>query len=103
MAIQKKEYHETSPYFNTELYGKYLDVLEARTFTFRADDVDYQIESGYAFSPQKLAYALYGDTRLWWEFSVRNPNTLVNPLLDFQAGVWIKVPYKQTLIDDLGI
>ena len=65
--------------------------------------MDYQIETTYAYAPQRLAYDLYGDTRLWWVFSVRNPNKLQNPLLDFAPGVFIKVPYKQTLIDDLGI
>ena len=103
MATNKHDYDPTSPYYTTKLYGPYLDTLEYRPFTYRADDVDYQIEAGYAYRPQKLAYDLYGDTRLWWVFAQRNPDTLVNPLLDFVPGTWIKVPYKTTLVDDLGI
>lgn len=97
------EYNATSPYFSTEKYGRYLDVMSFRSFTKRSDDVVYQIEKAYAFRPQMLAYDLYGDPRLWWVFAVRNPDRLKDPVFDFVDGLYIKVPYKQTLIDELGI
>jgi len=98
-----KEYHPASPYFNTDYYGRYLDVLTYRQITKRADDVVYQIEKAYAYRPQTLAYHLYGDTRLWWVFAARNPDLIKDPIFDFVDGLYIYVPYKQTLIEDLGL
>jgi len=102
MAI-KNTYHPTSPYYATNTFGEFLDVLAYRPITKRPDDLDYVIEQTYAYRPQALAYDLYGDTRLWWVFAARNPNKLKDPLFDFVAGLSIKVPYKQTLITDLGL
>jgi hypothetical protein len=99
----KHEYHPTSPYYTTETFGDFLDLLNFRPITKRPDDIDYVIEKAYAYRPQALAFDLYGDTRLWWVFAARNPNKLKDPLFDFVSGLTIKIPYKQTLIDDLGL
>jgi len=49
-----------------------------------------------------LAFDLYGDSRLWWVFYQRNPNTLQAPPLDFAAGVAIYLPKLSTLKSALG-
>ena len=54
------EYNATSPYFSTEKYGRYLDVMSYRSFTKRSDDVVYQIEKAYAFRPQIMEIQDYG-------------------------------------------
>ena len=96
-------YSPTSPYFTTESYGRYLDVLNYRSFTKRDDDISYQIEKAYAYRPQMLAHDLYGDAKLWWVFAARNPDRLKDPIFDFVDGLVIQVPYKQTLVDELGL
>ena len=96
-------YSPTSPYFNTESFGRYLDVLNYRSFTKRDDDISYQIEKAYAYRPQMLAHDLYGDAKLWWVFAARNPDRLKDPIFDFVDGLVIRVPYKQTLVDELGL
>lgn len=99
----KNDYHPTSPYFTTKTHGNYLDVMQYRPITKRSDDVDYTVEVTYQHNPQRLAFDLYGDTRLWWVFAARNPNKIKDPIFDLKAGVTIKIPFKQTLVDDLGL
>jgi alpha-L-fucosidase len=96
-------YSKTSPYFGTELFGQFLDVMTSRPITARADDVLYTIDNVYQFRPDVLSFDLYGDSALWWVFAQRNPNVLKDPLFDFRAGVQIYVPRKDTLTADLGL
>jgi hypothetical protein len=49
-----------------------------------------------------LAFDLYGNSRLWWTFYQRNPNTLTRPPLDFAVGVQIYLPQITTLQTVLG-
>ena len=70
-------YKKTSPYASTPVHGSFLDVLEHRKITKKADDVTYKINSVYKYRPDMLAYDLYGDSNLWWVFSLRNPNVLL--------------------------
>lgn len=97
------QYRPSSPYFQTELYGNFLDVMVNRPVTRQADDILYEIDSIYEYRPDLLAFDLYGDSALWWVFAQRNPNTLVDPLMDFRAGVRIYIPKKSTLQSDLGV
>jgi len=47
---------------------------------------------------------LYGDARLWWVFSARNPNKLgPDPYFNFTAGAGIYIPNIDTLRTVLGI
>jgi hypothetical protein len=98
-----KIYAKTSAYYNTSLYGKYLDVMTYRTFTKSESDASITINKSYANRPDLLAYDLYGDADLWWVFTARNPNVLRDPIFDFLPGVQIYVPTKATLVQDLGL
>jgi hypothetical protein len=98
-----KIYAKTSAYYNTSLYGKYLDVMTYRTFTKSESDASVTINKSYANRPDLLAYDLYGDADLWWVFTARNPNVLRDPIFDFLPGVQIYVPTKATLVQDLGL
>jgi hypothetical protein len=53
--------------------------------------------------PDLLAYDLYNDSKLWWVFSQRNPNTLKDPLFDFVLGTWIYLPQYTTLENALSL
>jgi len=96
-------YLPSSPYFQTNSFGNFLDVMTNRPITKLPDDVLYEIDSVYQYRPDLLAADLYGTSSLWWVFAQRNPNTLVDPLLDFVAGARIYIPKIETLKQDLGI
>lgn len=96
-------YSKTSPYASTDTFGFFLDVANIRNIPFDASDVVYQIDAIYQYRPDLLAYDLYGDSALWWVFSVRNPNTIQDPIFDFTAGSTIYIPKKATLTTVLGV
>ncbi len=96
-------YLPSSPYFQTNSFGNFLDVMTNRPITKLPDDVLYEIDSVYQYRPDLLAADLYGTSSLWWVFAQRNPNTLVDPLRDFVAGTRIYIPKIETLKQDLGI
>tara|TARA_X000000950_G_C13832790_1_gene626930 strand:+ start:697 stop:996 length:300 start_codon:yes stop_codon:yes gene_type:complete len=97
------KYNNTSPYFETEQFANYLDILNPRTLTADSDDQVYTVERTYAYRPDLLAYDLYGSPRLWWVFAQRNPDQIEDPIYDFKPGVKIKLPKKDNLLKDLGV
>ena len=101
--MSKAAYSQSSPYFQTKLFGNFLDVMINRTVTPTADDVLYEIDKVYEYRPDMLAFDMYGNASLWWVFAQRNPNALKDPLFDFRAGVQIYIPKKSTLQQDLGV
>lgn len=96
-------YTQSSPYFITPTFDNALDVLEFRAIPKERDDTLYTIKSMHALRPDILAYDLYGDPGLWWVFAARNPNTIEDPIFDFQAGRTIYLPKLQTLKEVLGL
>lgn len=97
------QYLTSSPYFNTDIVGNYLEVMSYRQIPKEVDDIVYTIKSQHALRPDLLAYDLYGDANLWWVFAVRNPNTIEDPIFDFQPGVSIFLPKSTTLKRVLGL
>lgn len=97
------KYSAASPYAATESYGQFLDIMQYRKITKKADDVIYAIDSVYKFRPDMLAFDLYGNAALWWVFAARNPNVIKDPVFDFYPGVTIYIPNKTTLTADLGL
>lgn len=96
-------YKNTSPYFTTQRFSNFLDVMVDRPITKYDDDVLYAIDKVYEFRPDMLANDMYGNSSLWWVFAQRNPNVLKDPLFDFRAGTEIYIPRLTTLNRDLGI
>lgn len=97
------KYSITSPYFSTQLYGKFLDIATFRNVPKLANDKLYQIDRFYHLRPDILAYDLYQKPSLWWVFAARNPNSLKDPLFDFITGNLIYLPDKTALYTSLGI
>lgn len=98
------EYNKTSPWNNTKITeGNYLDLLEYRNIPKDSTDVVYEIAPDYTFRPDLLAFDLYGTPKLWWVFSVRNPDTLKDPVFDFVAGTRIYLPKKSMLSALIGL
>ena len=96
-------YSKTSPYYLTDKYGNFLDVLSYRSIPALPDDVTYVIDAVYEHRPDLLAFDLYQDAGLWWVFAVRNPNVIKNPLGDFRSGIAIQIPKKATIVSALGL
>jgi hypothetical protein len=66
------------------------------------DDIYFRINQTYQYRPDLLAFDLYQQSELWWVFYQRNPNTLVAPPWDFEAGKSIYLPKITTLRSTLG-
>jgi len=95
-------YNTISPYYSTQQPNGYLDVINWRDIPAEADDVVYTITKTYEHRPDLLAYDVYGDAGLWWVFSVRNPNTIQDPIFDMVAGTQIFLPKQAPLKTALG-
>lgn len=106
MSTTNTIYDSTSPYFNTPMAGngEYLGLWTYRAVPFAKNDQIITISGVYNNRPDLLAHDLYGDSRLWWVFAVRNPNTLsADPLGNFNEGTQIFIPNATTLKTALGI
>jgi len=95
-------YDSTSPYFLTGYNQFYLDVMVDRPIPKESDDLSFSINLTYQYRPDLLAHDLYGDSRLWWVFYQRNPNTLTKPPVDFAVVTTIYLPKITTLKSVLG-
>jgi hypothetical protein len=96
-------YTTTSPYYNTQKWGQFLDVWQGVIINPDVSDAIYQIDPPYNLRPDLLAYDMYGDSNLWWVFAVRNPDTLIDPLYNFVAPTIIYVPTKAVVYNALGL
>jgi len=96
-------YSKTSPYYNNETFGPFLDVANIPSIPNDPTDVVYKIDAIYKNRPDLLSYDLYGTSALWWVFAVRNPNTIQDPIYDFLPGATIYVPKKAALTAALGL
>jgi len=96
-------YTKYSPYYSTGSFGPFLDVMEKRPIPKLNSDPILKIETTYMYRPDLLAFDLYGNAALWWVFSSRNPDILIDPIFDFYTGQSIYVPKKDTLMRSLGI
>jgi hypothetical protein len=97
-------YDSYSPYYDTDIdtNGR-LGIWQPRAVPVSSDDKQITISAAYNYRPDLLAYDMYGDSRLWWVFAVRNPNVLVEePINNFIAGVKIFIPDSTTLLELLG-
>lgn len=98
------QYDKTSPWYTTQInVGNYLDIYSKRTIPQSADDILYTIQPQYTYRPDLLSYDLYGTSKLWWIFAVRNMDTIKDPIFDFVAGTQIYLPKKSLLTSITGL
>jgi hypothetical protein len=83
---------DSSQYLSTPIKDWYLDLLVGRTVPTRLSDRLIEIPPAFDQRPDLLSYHEYGTPKLWWTFSVRNPDVLIDPIGDFVAGLHIYVP-----------
>ncbi len=97
-------YSNTSPWSATQINpGGYLDILNKRSIPPEDDDLLYEIQSQYIYRPDLLSYDLYKTAKLWWVFSLRNPDVLKDPVFDFLPGTKIFLPKASRISIYLGI
>jgi hypothetical protein len=96
-------YEKTSPYFDTNLNGSYLELLKLRDIPAQSDDILFTVSQQYSNRPDLLAYDLYNDARLWWVFAVRNKNIIKDPVFDMIPGQKIYLPKLSIINAVLGI
>jgi len=75
----------------------FLGMNKLPGLTKTIDDEPYTIGHGYEERPDLLAEKLYGNSRLWWVFALRNPDIIKDPIGDFKPGVTIMLPSKQAV------
>jgi hypothetical protein len=91
-------YRKNSPWADTPQNTLYLENLIYRDIPKGKDDAPYVIENQYNHRPDLLAHDLYGDSKLWWVFVVRNRSVLKDPIFDFVPGVTIFCPRKEDVL-----
>lgn len=91
-------YDSKSPWYNTPtVKGKFLDVMRKRVVFKDPTDEEYTIEPKYNLRPDLLSYDRYGSAKYWWMFSLRNPDTIQDPINDFVAGTVIFIPSQENI------
>jgi hypothetical protein len=95
------EYNKYSPY-RTTTQTWYLDYWNPITLVSSTTDKTYIIPSAYNLKPWLLAKELYGAERLYWVFSILNPDLLVDPVYDFKVGTKIQIPTNERIQSLIG-
>jgi hypothetical protein len=97
-------YTSNSPYYSTDIVNnQFLDIMINRQIYSDSSDVYWTITPTYHLRPDLLAYDLYADSKLWWVFAQRNPNTLQDPFFDFVQGTNIYIPQENYIRSALGL
>jgi len=89
MAANSKD---TSQYAQTPIKNFYLDFWAPVTVPSSDYDTIFTIPAAYNQRPDLLSQQQYGTPALWWVFSIRNPDSLIDPINDFIAGLQIYIP-----------
>lgn len=75
----------------------FLGVNNLPKVSASVNDQEYKVGHAFEERPDLLAFKLYGNSRLWWVFALRNPDELKDPIRDFKSGLTIFVPSKESV------
>lgn len=92
-----------SPWYATKINQNYLEEWAMRSIPIDDSDADYVIQSQYKHRPDLVAFDAYGDSKLWWVIVQRNMDIIKDPIYDFEPGLTIKIPRKETVLIALGL
>jgi len=89
-------YRTDSVYRDTKVINdQYLDILNIDSIDVKNTTTKtITLEAKYDQKPDLLAHELYGNSKLWWVFALFNQDDLIDPIVDFKAGLKIKVPVR---------
>lgn len=90
------KYSQYSPYAKVG-QSWYLDYNLPMNIKASDSDSEYTIPAKYDERPDRLAKELFNNERLYYIFSLCNPDILVDPIYDFKAGVVIRIPTTQRI------
>lgn len=93
-------YKSTSNYRKTTVTDLNLDQYVPPVIVNPENTRKITLEQRYEKRPDLLAYDLYGDSDLWWVFTIYNRNKILNPIYDFKEGMTLRVP---TSISAIGV
>lgn len=83
--------YRNTPIIDNNHLGVYdpgsLDITNTSTTTVT-------LTNRHHLRPDVLANDLYGNAKLWWVFAQFNPDTLIDPIIDFTTGKEIIVPTR---------
>ncbi len=98
-------YSNSSLYYATPTNSQgWLGIWVPRNIPISASDKLVTISPVYNNRPDLMAHDLYGDSRLFWVFAMRNPNALsADPLGNFITGLSIYIPDANSLLQTLGL
>ena len=94
------EYSKFSNLNRTVLNSKNLETYVPPFSSNEIDKLslqDFTITAHYNKRPDLLAHDQYGDSRLWWVFTVFNRQKLRDPIHDFKSGVELNIPNRAQL------
>lgn len=87
-----KNSKDTSQYLLTPIRDWYLDLWVPRQIPKSDFDKIIIIPPKFNQRPDLLSNQEYGTPRLWWVFSMRNPDLIIDPINDFLSGLEIFIP-----------
>ena len=90
-------YSRSSVYAATPQTDTYLDLWSAPRIAPSDTDSYLLVEQRYVHRPDLLSADLYGTPRLWWVFSMVNPDILKDPIYDLVADITLRVPTKASV------
>lgn len=79
------------------MYDVFLDINNLPSIPETVSDELYVIEPKFHQRPDLLANRIYGTTRLWWVFCLRNLDLIEDPIRDFTQGKEISLPSKNAV------
>ena len=105
MSTPVISYSSSSLYYTTPIDSQgHLSYWVPRPIPSSLNDKIITISTVYNQRPDLLAHDLYGDSRLFWVFAQRNPNSLASdPLGNFVTGIQIYIPDANALKTTLGL
>lgn len=89
--MPRSKYSQFSPYSKVKQTW-YLDYNLPAPMIPADTDQPYVIPAKYDEQPWRLAKELYGNERVYFIFSLLNPDLLIDPIYDFKAGLEIQLP-----------
>lgn len=101
MAIDNSVKLKTSRYVhggNTEISDNVLEWWERRNFGASPTDLRYVVENKYEGRLDLIAYAFYGDPKLWW--IIGQFNNILDPITEIVPGAVLIIPIKDRVISE---
>ncbi|EBS4516340.1 hypothetical protein DQT32_02785 [Salmonella enterica subsp. enterica serovar Braenderup] len=91
---QTSQYSQYSPYSKVKQTW-YLDYNLPAGMAPADSDIEYIVPTQFNEQPWRVAKEFYGNERLYYIFSLLNPDILVDPIYDFTTGTVIRIPTLQ--------